>query len=158
MVAQPLSGTVDCENGRACLIASVEGLAEVHWDTPNVVGVWSVRACLSHLAVWDAWVLEAFDRWRNGGPVGELPSERDINEAAPTRWRRRPSAELVRTLIEVREELAERLQALTDEEREQPNIPVGEQMISVNDFVDALIEHDLEHTAQIRAWRKITGV
>lgn len=158
MVAQPLSDTVDCESGRACLIEAVEGLAEEHWDTPDVVGVWSVRDCLAHLAVWDAWILAAYDRWAAGEPVGELPAEREINERAPSEWGGRASVELVSTLERGREEIVERLGSLTDRQRDARTIPVGENLISVNDLIDALIEHDLEHTAQIRAWRKITGV
>lgn len=148
------SDTTDCTDGRSCLLEAVDGLTAAEFDIPNVVGEWSVRQCLAHLVGWDAWVLNAFDRCAAGLPLGPLPTEREINDAAPGDWADRPVTHLLRTLHSTRDELAERAGRMTDEERERPWIQMGEHEIAVNDLLDSLIDHDLEHAAQIRTWRK----
>ena len=148
------SDTTDCTDGRSCLLEAVAGLTEAEFDLPDVIGSWSIRNCLAHLVGWDAWVLNAFDRTAAGLPLGPLPTEREINEASPGDWAERPVAELLDTLERTRDELAERASRMTDAEREQPWLEMGEHTISVNDLIDALVAHELEHAAQIRAWRK----
>ncbi len=148
------SDTTDCTDGRSCLLEAVAGLTAAEFEIPNVIGNWSVRDCLAHLVGWDAWMLNAFDRCRVGMPLGPLPTEREINEAAPRDWVNRPVEKLLRRLQETRAELAARAGSLTDEERQAPTIRMGEHELSVNDLIDALVDHDLEHAAQIRTWRK----
>lgn len=148
------SDTTDCTDGRSCLLEAVAGLTAEEFDLPNVVGGWSVRNCLAHLVGWDAWVLNAFDRAAAGLPLGPLPAEREINDAAPGDWAGRPIEDLLRTLQSTREELAERASRMTDDDRKTPWLQLGDHEISVNDLIDGLIDHDLEHAAQIRTWRK----
>ncbi len=154
MMSEVKSDTTDCTDGRSCLLEAVEGLTAAEFDLPNVVGNWSVRDCLAHLVGWDAWVLNAFDRYAAGLPLGPLPTEREINEAAPGDWVNRPMEELLGRLAETRDELASRAGRLTDGERERPCMQIGEHELSVNALIDALVDHDLEHAAQIRTWRK----
>ncbi len=154
VVAHAKSETYDCTDGRTCLLEAVEGLAEEAFDIPNVVGVWSVRDCLAHLVGWDAWVINAFDRSAVGMALGPFPSEREINEAAPGDWAERPIAELLSMLRSIRDTLAERVSQLTDEERDEQSLEIDGTQASVNELIDGLIEHDMEHAGQIRAWRR----
>ena len=158
MVAETKSETIDCTDGRSCLLEAVEGLSEKAFDIPNVVGGWSVRHCLAHLVGWDAWTVNAFDRSAAGLPLGPLPTEREINDAAPGDWAGRPIGELLATLRMMRDNMADRVSQLTDEERDQKSLSMDGTQISVNELVDALIEHDMEHAGQIRTWRKTQGV
>ena len=161
MVASPMpakSDTADCTDGRSCLLEAVMGLPPRAFDVPNVIGGWSIRDCLAHLVGWDAWVINALDRWATGLPLGPLPTEREINDAAPGDWVGRPITELVEMLRTIRDTMAERVSQLTDEERDQKSLEIEGMQISVNELVDGLIEHEMEHAGQIRTWRKTQGL
>ncbi|MXX80586.1 MAG: DinB family protein [Chloroflexi bacterium] len=158
MVAEIKSDTTDCTDGRTCLLEAVDGLSTEAFDIANVIGDWSVRDCLAHLVGWDAWVVNALDRSAAGMALGPFPSEREINDAAPGDWAKRPIPELLGMLRSIRDTMAERVSQMTDEERDQKSMQVEDIELSVNEMLDGLIEHDLEHAGQIRSWRKIQGV
>lgn len=158
MTTEARSDTIDLEESRRCLIEAAADLPDHAYDAPNVVGVWSIRDCLAHLVAWDAWVLNALTRYDRGEPIGEFPKEHEMNTAAPDSWAGRRVADLLSALTKSNEELVHRLRAQTDDEREQPCYDIGSDCLSANDVVDALIEHDVMHTADIRAWRKTANL
>ena len=158
MAAEIKSDTIDCTDGRSSLLEAVHGLPPESFDLPNVVGDWSVRDCLSHLVGWDCWALRALERSFDGFPVGPFPSEREINDASPGDWRGKPITDLLSMLRRVRDEMAEQLAQLTDDERNAPRLLIDDVTLSANALVDSLVEHDMEHAAQIRSWRKTHGV
>ncbi|MDE2965990.1 MAG: DinB family protein [Chloroflexota bacterium] len=158
MVAEAKSDTTDCTDGRTCLLEAVHGLKAEAFDIPNVVGSWSVRDCLAHLVGWDAWAVNALERSAAGMPVGPFPTEREINDAAPRDWIDRPIDDLLDMLRAIRDTMADRVSQLTDDERDVKSMAIDETQISVNELVDGLIEHDMEHAGQIRTWRKTQGV
>ena len=149
------SETTDCTDGRSCLLEALHGLPEQAYDRPQVIGEWSIRQCLAHLVGWDAWALNLLERAADGLPPAPMPSEREINDNAPKAWQERPISDLLKMLRDVRDQLAAHASQLTDAERDEAAIEIeAGTHISVNDILDSLIEHDLEHTAQIRVWRK----
>ena len=153
MVVEARSETADLEEAREKLIQSFSGLDEALLGRPDVIGEWSVKACLAHIIAWDEWVesaLEALDAEQ----TVDWPTEHAMNDAAPSRWTSLGIEELVRTLRAGRGLIVGRLAAMTDEERAEPHYTIGEKTISADDFIDGFIEHDLEHAGQIRAWRK----
>ncbi len=157
-VADAKSDTFDCTDGRSGLLEAVDGLAAEAFNIPNVIGGWSVRDCLAHLVGWDAWVMNALDRAADGMPLGPFPSEREINDAAPGDWVDRPIDDLLTMLRTIRDTMAERVSQLTDEERDEKSLQIEGASISVNELIDGLIGHDMEHAGQIRSWRKTQGV
>src|SRR3954451_6170332 len=44
---------------RAELLAAIGGLDEAALDRKSVVGDWSVKNVLAHIAAWEAWVVQA---------------------------------------------------------------------------------------------------
>ena len=158
MTTDVQSDTIDLEESRRCLIEAAADLPGAAYDKPHVIGDWSIRDCLAHLAAWDRWVLDALNRYDRGEPIGEFPKEHAMNQAAPQQWADRAIGDLFETLSAANEQLVERLRTQTDDERETPCYDIGTDCLSVNDVVDALIEHDVMHTADIRAWRKTTGL
>jgi len=44
---------------RAELLAVVDGLDEAALDRKGVIGTWSVKNVLAHIAAWEAWVVQA---------------------------------------------------------------------------------------------------
>jgi len=158
MVAEIKSEVIDCTDGRTCMLEAVSGLAAEAFDIPNVIGAWSVRDCLAHLVGWDAWVINALDRAAVGMPLGPLPTEREINDAAPGDWVNRPIDDLLDMLRTIRDTMGDHLCQLTDAERDEQSLEIDGMRISVNELVDGLIEHEMEHAGQIRTWRKTQGV
>ena len=154
------SETIDCTDGRTCLLEAVEGLADEAFDIANVVGDWSVRECLAHLVAWDAWIVNAFDRFVSGMPLGPLPTEREFNDTAPGDWVGRPIGDLLAMLRTIRDTMTDRVSQLTDEEREEKSVVIEgiPEAMSINEIVDGLIEHEMEHAGQIRTWRKTQRV
>lgn len=158
VVAKAKSDTTDCTDGRSCLLEAVDGLPPESFDIPDVIGDWSVRDCLAHLVGWDAWAVNALERSAAGMPLGPFPTEREINDAAPNDWSGRPIDELLSMLRNIRDTLSDRVSQLTDDERDEKSMAVEDVTLSVNELVDGLIEHDMEHAGQIRTWRKTQGV
>ena len=157
-IAEVKSETIDCTDSRSGVLEAVAGLPDEAFDRPEVIGEWSVRDCLAHLVGWDAWAVNALERSLIGMPTGPLPTEREINDAAPRDWADRPISELLVMVREIRESAAAQISQLTDAERAEPSLQVGEKSVSVNHIVDALVQHDNEHASQIRSWRKTQGL
>ena len=44
---------------RAELLAAISGLDEAALDRKGVIGDWSIKNVLAHIAAWEAWVVEA---------------------------------------------------------------------------------------------------
>src|SRR5215471_2397386 len=44
---------------RAALLDAIEGLDESTLDRRSVVGEWSIKNVLAHIAAWEAWVVQA---------------------------------------------------------------------------------------------------
>lgn len=153
MVTEIRSETTDLDDARRRLLESVEGLPDSAFDQPDVIGVWSIRACFAHMIAWDRWVVHAMERWQAGEPIASLPAEHAVNDYAPKAWEHFQISELLRSLGQAREVLRGRIRSLSDAERARRDCAIGDEMWSVNDATDAMIEHDLEHAADIRAWR-----
>ena len=158
MVSEIKSETIDCTDGRTCLLESVAGLPDNAFDIPNVIGKWRVRDCLAHLVGWDAWALGVLGRAEAGTSNGPLPSEREINDGAAADWSQRPIADLLECLHDIRVQVVELISQMSDEERDAERLEFDGAMLSWNDLIDGMIEHEMEHAGQIRTWRKTQGV
>ena len=101
---QAKSDTIDCTDGRTCLLEAVEGLNTEAFDIPNVVGSWSVRDCLAHLVGWDAWGRQRPGALRSPAcPSAPSPQSAKSNDAAPGDWRNRPLDDLLNMLRQIRD-------------------------------------------------------
>lgn len=153
MVTEIRSETPDLDDARQGLLDAVEGLPDAAFDQAGVIGVWSIRACFAHLIAWDRWILHAMDRWDAGEKIVEIPSEHAVNDYAPREWEHFQISELLRSLEQARAELRARVRRFSDAERARQQYEVVGEMWCLNDVTDAMIEHDAEHAAEIRAWR-----
>ena len=45
---------------RAALLDTIAGLGEDALDRKGVVGEWSIKNVLAHIAAWEAWVLATY--------------------------------------------------------------------------------------------------
>jgi hypothetical protein len=114
------------------LLQAVEGIPDERMTEPGVVGDWSVKDALAHVAFWDDPDLP--DSGGNWQPINEREA------AARADW----------SLAEVRSNLAETHERMLAAMRARPDIDA--------DAVRGDWEHYDEHAAEIRAWREQQGL
>jgi hypothetical protein len=157
MAVEALSNTADLEDAREKLIQSFSGLRDETLDDPNVVGTWNIREALAHILAWDQWGEEALAALERGETPAK-PRADELSQTALERYQNASAAELQRLLRAARLAIISRLAAMSDEERSESRYMLEGKLISANDFVDGFIDHDREHSCDIRAWRKSKGL
>ena len=157
MTVEALSNTADLEDAREKLIHSFGGLQDELLDEPSVVGSWTIRQTLTHFMGWDRWAEETLAALERGETV-RIPSEEEMNNAAVESLAGESTETMTQELRAARLLLIGRLAAMTDAERADKRYSLAGKRLSADDFIDGLIEHDLEHASEIRAWRKTKGV
>ena len=141
---------------RAELLALVAGLDEAMLDRGGLLGDWSVKNLLAHMAAWESWVVEMVQVRLSGA---ELPAhlraataDEDAYNAAQVAEREELTPdeqlmELERTRAELLALLGRLGPALLDAPEPRPGAP---QSLSDN-LRASLIRHDREHTAALRS-------
>ncbi len=150
----------DLEAARTELLSAIEGLSEEEMVHPGVVGEWSVKDTLAHIAAWDketravihAFVTQedpVFD-YRISGKRGfakwnarEVEKRRDLSVA-----------QILAEMEEARRELVELVQRLTEEQLSRRAVPPWRYPTTARRNLEIQAKHDQEHTAQIVAWRE----
>ncbi|MEP7190540.1 MAG: maleylpyruvate isomerase N-terminal domain-containing protein, partial [Roseiflexaceae bacterium] len=56
---------------RAELLTAISGLGEAVLDRKGVIGDWSVKNVLAHIAAWEAWVVQALPARMTTGATPE---------------------------------------------------------------------------------------
>ena len=65
---------------RAELLAAIGGLDETALDRTGVVGDWSIKNVLAHIAAWEAWVVEALPARMTSGTTPQDFHQRVADE------------------------------------------------------------------------------
>jgi hypothetical protein len=145
------------KESRAKMEAALAGLAEAQMVDPGVLGDWSVKDILSHLTAWEAELVTALAKSRQGKTPklsGWTQSEIDALNA---KWYKenkgRPLDRVLADFRGVRQQTIRQVEALNDRELAEPkpwlkNRPLFE-YIRGDSF-----EHEAEHTAHILEWRR----
>jgi len=141
--------------------AAIAGLDDAALVEPGVVGEWSIKDLIGHVAAWEQLVIESAEQWRTGEaiptPTWTSADEFNARDAArKSDW----------TLDAVRADAAEtrhRLQAvlaqITDEEWSRPVVigdrerPGGAWIAGALNGDEGPGTHAAEHARQIHAWR-----
>jgi len=157
MTVEALSSTADLEDAREQLLQSFAGLDETLLTEPKVVGEWSIRDVVAHIATWDTWVRDVLD----ADPKGEAPAEPDeesMNRQAQERFAGTPLEVIRREMRTTRMPILCQFASMSDEDRARPRYAMGDKTISADDLAESFIEHDRSHASEIRAWRKLMSV
>ncbi len=157
MAVEALSSTADLEDAREQLLQSFAGLDDSLLNEPNVVGEWSIRDVVAHIATWDTWVRGVLDAAPQGTPA-PVPDEEAMNQRAQDRFAGTPFKEIRREMRSARMPILCQFAAMSDTERARSHYMMGDKMISADDLAESFIEHDLAHASEIRAWRKLRSV
>lgn len=130
---------------------ALDGIPEARLTEPGVVGQWSIKDLLGHVAFWDGFGTDAVRRYLAGATAQEVEVATDpLNE-------REAATRAGRSVAEQRAEMAaahERVLVLVSGLR-----PSDLEVAGVRDRIAAdTYEHYDEHADEIRAWRKRVGI
>ncbi len=143
---------------RRALLDTLDRVPSEMWLTPGVVGEWSVRDVVAHLAIWCAravtWLFQAERGVPLQIPRAAQPDWADVNAEDLAMQRGRPLDRILADFHGAHEQLLKRLERWTDDVAlfDPHRFPAlgGE---SLADLVLACsADHDAEHGAQIRQW------
>jgi hypothetical protein len=141
---------------RAALLDTIAGLGEDALDRKGVVGEWSIKNVLAHIAAWESWVVQALPARMATGETPEhlkarLADEDASNAAEVAEREELTPAEQLMELERTRDALLAYLRELDAAawERRRPwNTWEG----SLAEYLHAaLSEHEAEHIADLRA-------
>ena len=122
-------------------------------DTPGVVGSWSVKDLIGHVATWDQEALQALRRYlvdRDAKALVTWPGDIDgFNAREAARKRATDLAVLRRELAECHRQIVELVSGLAGEELEIREVKAR---IRIDTY-----EHYADHTAQVLRWLEAPG-
>ena len=145
------------KDSRAQMEAALAGLSAAQMVDPGVVGDWSVKDLLSHLTVWEAEMVTALARSRQGKtPALSGWTEAEV-DALNAKWykenKNRPLDPVLADFHGVRKQTLRQVEALSDKELAAPAAWLKNRALF--EFIKGdSFEHEAEHMAQIKEWRR----
>ena len=121
-------------------------------DVPGVVGPWSVKDLIGHVATWDQEALQALRRYlsdRDAKALVTWPDVDEFNARDVARKRETGLPELHRGLDESHQQVVELISGLED-------VEFGSSEVETRIRVDTYA-HYADHTAQILRWLAAPG-
>jgi predicted RNase H-like HicB family nuclease/uncharacterized damage-inducible protein DinB len=143
---------------RAWLLWYLVGLDGTLLTETPVLGDWTVKDVLAHIAAWDRWEDGAM-RSLLVGDLPDLASVEDVdayNAAAVAEWRSRSLADVLAELESTRNTWIDWLESLAEEAFFQPRFVEGGDW-SFSGCLALQWGHDVEHARQIASWRQTAG-
>jgi len=146
------------EDGREELLEMIEDLPDETLLEPGVMGDWSIKDILAHLAQWEGQTVTLLFQARRGI---EQPStvhfSEETTDAINARWyeqsKSRSLAMVMNDFRAVRKQTIRRINEFSKEELNDPNhfawlkgVPLAELILSDT------VEHEDEHADYIRDW------
>ena len=141
---------------RAELLAAIGGLDEAALDRKGVVGDWSVKNVLAHIAAWEAWVVEALPaRMTTGATPQDFrqraeDEDRFNAEEVAEREELTPDEQLME-LERIRAELLAYLRGLAAAALELEHPWDSWEGTLPEYLLEALRDHEAEHVEALRA-------
>jgi hypothetical protein len=146
----------ELERTRAALLDALAKLDEAALDRKAVVGEWSIKNVLAHIAAWEAWVVQALPARLTTGKTPEdflarAQDEDSFNaEEVAEREELTPSEQVIE-LERTREALLAELRAL-DAAAWERRAPWDTWEGTLAEYLrESLIVHEQEHLVELRA-------
>ncbi|MCP8969214.1 DinB family protein [Ectobacillus ponti] len=133
---------------------SLESLPAALWLRPLREGGWTIAEVAAHLKAWDEFVMEHRLVYisRDADTPPAAVHVQDINDGASRYARSGISrVELLNQCIAARKQLVQALEALP-EEKFRRVYQMGSSKVTLAQYVQYLIEHDVHHRQQITAF------
>jgi uncharacterized protein (TIGR03083 family) len=145
----------ELDHTRAALLEAVEGLGEDALDRKGVVGEWSVKNVLAHIAAWEEWVVQALPRRLDTGTTPDdfrarvADEDRFNAEEVAKREELTPSEQLIE-LQRTREALLAELRGLDAAVWERRNLWDTWEGTLAEYLRDSIVGHEREHIDELR--------
>lgn len=143
--------------GRAELEAALEGLSPEQMAAPGVMGEWSVKDILGHIAMWESHLVTTLYAVERGAMPKMLPTQAEVdkvNAESYAEQRGRPLERVLADFHAVHAQLLKRLEAIQERDLTGPKRfewmegkPL-ERLVAGDTFI-----HYAEHCPAIEAWR-----
>lgn len=138
----------------------LRGLADEDFVRPKAVDKWTVKDVLAHIAAWDeelVRVLQAFSMQAEPVYSYTISDRHDFaawNEEQVAQRRARPLSEILAEFEHARRDLIQVIEGLTDPVLSRKKITSWGKMATGFELIAIQADHDREHAAQIRSFRK----
>ncbi|MCA1055921.1 DinB family protein [Rossellomorea aquimaris] len=130
-------------------VRSLNALSAEDWLRPIADDKWSTAEIISHFAPWDDFVVtKRLPHLGTSQPLPEAPDPDILNRQAVDA-RSKEQSHVITTFINARERLLQSLLAIP-EEKWTHSFKLAGQDLTLSDYLDALVEHDLHHQQQIQ--------
>ena len=146
---------------REALEAALAGLTPEQMTAPGVMGEWSVKDILGHMALWESRLVTFLYSNERGVPPKMLHGQAEVDKVNAESYAEQHERPLDRVLADyhaVHAQLLKRLDKLTDRDLSDPQRfkwmegePL-EKLVAGDTF-----EHYAEHRPMIEAWRSRSG-
>ena len=145
------------------LQAAIDGLTDSQMTRMPVVGEWTVKDLLAHIAVWQSRLVTNLYKVERGVPPADVdltPAQVDrLNAQFYQEQKGRPLERVLEDLYDVHLALVNRLDGFSDVLLSDPKKFKWMEGKPLSAFVaEDSIEHYREHTADILAWRATRSV
>ncbi|MDB5074675.1 MAG: hypothetical protein JWO42_854 [Chloroflexi bacterium] len=139
---------------------AIAGLDEAALTVPGVVGEWSIKDLVGHVASWEQRAVQHVERWRRGEPpeVGAVSTD-EYNAREAERRHGWTLAKVMDDAADTRLSLRAALTSITDAEWATV-ITIEERVRTRGEWIGGALggdegpgTHAAEHAMEIRAWR-----
>lgn len=143
------------------LLDAVAGLSEEQMTTVPVVGEWTIKDVVGHIAYWEGVILDHVrESYAEGRPRPMRDDENDdiVNPREAAKRKHRPWARVQAEFANVRAALIGKIESLSESDLsfQVPNPWWNEtRFYSVGQMVEEdAVGHCREHTEQVQKWRR----
>lgn len=146
----------ELNRARAALLDAIAGLDEAALDRKGMVGEWSIKNVLAHIAAWEGWLVQTLPARL---ATGEIPEALRAPAADEDRWNAEQVAEReeltpdeqLMELERARDALVTYLRTLDEATLERPRPWPRWQGTLREFFLRAIRDHEQEHLDDLRA-------
>jgi hypothetical protein len=155
MTKQELISTVEAEH--ADLEKLIGTLGDEQMNEPNVVGEWSVKDLLAHLALWTARNITVVYQAEQGQKPAEIDAMFDhydaLNAEDYEAQKDRPLDRILADLRGTHKQLVRRLSAWHEDDLSNPALFSWLRGQSLSAFLADAVQHEAAHRKQVEQWR-----
>lgn len=145
---------------RKDLLESLQGVADDEKVRPNAVEKWSIKDLLAHIASWDEEVLRVIQAFamqpepRFSYIISERSDFAGWNSDQIALRKERSLEQVQVEFRNARRDLIQVVEGLTDQVLLRPKMTSWSKVRTGFELLDEMVQHDIEHTRDIRSWRK----
>jgi uncharacterized damage-inducible protein DinB len=146
---------VNLNVARAELSRALLGISASDFEAAPVVGDWAPRDTVAHIAAWEHWVCNAIRALRAGqaGPAELNAGHEDtFNAKAVAQRKAWPLKQLLDEFSVARRQLIVAVGGASQEQLTRV-YTIEDRPLSIAGLATSIINHDEEHTPQLRAWK-----